>query len=224
MKKIVIILFLLTQYVFAHTQQFKTDFGIIGGTDYYMGDINAEKLFYSPRYMVGPILRFNIDMRHSIRCQAIYANLTGSDSDFDQVITKRNNPVNFTANLLNLGTQFEYNFFDYKSGGKKGNCSPYMFGGIGYSLLIGSGSSVVGGEEQESHFTIPFGIGFKLNITDRLSTGLEWSYNKSFTDKLDGVISPLGETKFYNNDWYSFLGLFITYKFFNFAGNCPVYD
>jgi opacity protein-like surface antigen len=222
MKKTIFILLLLMQILLVNAQ-LKPDFGFIAGTDYYMGDINPEKLLYSPQYMFGPILRFNIDSRHSIRLHAIYAHLTGSDNDFDYVITKRNNNVSFSASLLNLATQFEYNFFSYKTGTNKGNISPYMFGGFGYSLIMSS-SINNSGSEANNHLTIPFGIGVKFNITDRLSSGLEWSYNKSFTDQLDGVISPLGETKLYNNDWYSFIGLFITYKFFNFAGNCPVYD
>ena len=71
--------------------------------------------------------------------------------------------------------------------------------------------------------TIPFGFGVKTNLTDRLSAGLEWSYRKTFYDKIDNVESPLGKSILHNNDWYSTYGLFITYKFVKFAADCPVY-
>jgi hypothetical protein len=225
MKRIAILLFLFIPLVTTQAQ-FHPNLGIIAGTDYYMGDINTEKLFYSPRYMFGPILRFGIDARSSIRIHAIYANLHGSDYDFNNVITQRNLET-FSLSLLNVAAQYEYNFFSFKTGDNFGSWTPYMFGGIGYSFIAKSNINPQISSEYapNNHLTIPFGIGLKLNLSDRISTGLEWSYNKAFTDRLDGAFPPIAlrGTKMYNNDWYSFLGLFITYKFFNFAGNCPAY-
>ncbi|MBN1118912.1 MAG: hypothetical protein JXA77_17005 [Bacteroidales bacterium] len=205
--------------------QRKVDLGFIGGTDFYLGDINSTRLFYSPRYAVGPIFRYNIDDRVSVRFHGVYANLSGTDSDFENNITKRPTPVSFSVNLVNIASQVEYNFFDYKTGIEAGEFTPYMFGGIGYSMVL---SSTVenSGVSPEQHFTIPFGVGSKLNVTRRMSAGVEWSMNKAFSDRLDGVISPLDDAELlmFNNDWYSFFGLFITYKFFKFAADCPTYD
>jgi len=216
------LLLLVSSCIFS---QRKADIGLIGGTSYYQGDINPSRLFYKPRYNVGPIFRYNFNSRYSIRLQAVYANLAGSDGDFDNVITKRN-PVSFNLRFINLGGQVEYNFFDYQTGITAGEWTPYMFGGLGYSLVLSPG--VIGSNIAPSmHMTMPFGIGAKANITRRLSAGLEWSYNKTFNDRLDGVVSPINpseETIFNNNDWFSFFNLFITYKFFKFAADCPAYD
>jgi hypothetical protein len=38
------------------------------------------------------------------------------------------------------------------------------------------------------------------------------------------VENQLGNTLLNNNDWYSFIGVFITYKFFKFAADCPAYN
>lgn len=203
--------------------QRKADIGLTGGTSYYQGDINPSRLFYKPRYNVGPIFRINFNTRYSLRFKAVYAVVAGSDEDFNYVITKRNYPVTFNAHFVNISSQVEYNFFNYTSGVNQGDWTPYIFGGFGYSYIISQGlvnSSI----SSTSHISVPFGIGTKMNLTRRLSAGLEWSYNKTFNDNLDGVASTLGKTNFYNNDWYSFFNIFITYKFFKFAPDCPAYD
>ena len=43
------------------------------------------------------------------------------------------------------------------------------------------------------------------------------------TGLMDWKILPEYHSVIHNNDWYSFLGVFITYKFFNFAAECPAY-
>lgn len=205
-----------------HAQR-KADIGLIAGTDFYIGDINPDIPFLSPRYAFGPIFRHNFNERYSIRFQGIYANLAGEE-DPSRNISHRVSPAIFSVNLINLAAQVEYNFFDYKTGDKPGKASPYVFGGFGYSLMLVTQTNT--GVLPENHLTMPFGVGGKINLTRRLSAGVELSLNKSFSDSTDGVISPLPESKkiLYGNDWYSFFGLFITYKFFKFADDCPVYD
>jgi opacity protein-like surface antigen len=219
--KVFVFLFLVVSL--ALNAQRKSDIGLIAGGSYYQGDINPEKLFYKPGFHIGPIFRYNFNSHYSLRFKAVYASVKGSDADFDFVLTKRNDPVTFSNQFVNISGQFEYNFFAYNTGVTAGDWTPYLFGGLGYSFILSSavtGSGITSGR----HLTMPFGIGSKVNLTRRLSAGMEWSYNKTFNDRFDGVLSPLGETKFYNNDWYSFIGLFISYKFFKFAADCPAYD
>ncbi len=223
MKKIKLILALIILPLIVHAQR-KSDLGFIAGTDFYLGDINPDKIFLTPRYVFGPVFRYNFGARYSIRFQGVFANVVGNE-DPERNITKRLSPINFSVNFINLATQVEYNFFDYKTGVKPGDWTPYIFGGLGYSVMVSSQVSP-SGVTPDNHFTLPFGVGGKVNITRRLSAGLEWSLNKNFSDRIDGVVSPLPDSEklLYGNDWYSFLGLFITYKFFKFADDCPAYD
>jgi hypothetical protein len=88
---------------------------------------------------------------------------------------------------------------------------------------------------------IPFGIGFKLNVSKRIGLGIEWAPRKTFTDYIDDVSGlypdpsknpPNGEKgmAFSNRsldggdvinsqrgnprtkDWYSFFGLTLNIK------------
>lgn len=222
MKNTVFLIILISISSYGYSQR-NVDIGAFAGTSYYLGDLNQIGAFSSPRYSIGPVIRYNLDSRYSFRLHAIYANIAGSDGESNQYITKRNYPVSFTANMVNAAIQTEFNFFSYKTYENPGAWTPYIFGGVGYSLMLGSnveGSTI----SPSNHLTIPFGVGMKLNLSRRMSAGLEWSHHKTFTSKIDGVISPMGETFLFQNDWYSFFGLFITYKFFKFAADCPVYD
>ncbi len=213
MKRILLVFFSILAITPLVAQRF-TDFGIIAGGCYYNGEINPTRLFYKTQPAFAGFFRWNIDKRHAVRISGYYMSLQGSDADFpDRVFTERN-PTSFSAQLLDYNAQFEFNFLPYISGDDAWMHSLYVAGGLGYTLVL-SGSGTL---------NIPFGVGMKINLTDRLSLGGEWSFRKTFTDSLDGVESPLGRNLINNNDWYSSVGLFISYKFVKFAADCPVYD
>lgn len=216
MKKIILLItFILVTFI-TYSQK-NADIGIFGGTDFYLGDINPLKPFNSPSYFFGGIYRYNITERYAVRLNGVYADLKDSDpnNDYPQFPD-----ASFSTNILDLAAQFEFNYLSYLPKKEKGDFSTYLFLGIGANLQLGNSNA------NAINMTIPFGAGFKYNLTTRISTGFEWSFRKTFNDQLDGyeTFSP-GDSRslMFNNDWYSFLGLFITYKFFNFAENCPAY-
>ena len=208
-----IVFVLIVIHPHSEAQRF-TDYGLIGGVSYYNGEINPTKQFYSPSPSLGGFFRVNINKRYAVRLSGIYANLRGSDNDFPNRSLTDRPPVTFTNTLMDFSSQLEFNFVPYITGEEKFINSVYIAGGIGYSLFLGSSNSL----------TIPFGIGFKINLTKRLSAGAEWAFRKTFIDDIDEVTNLLSNTPFNNNDWYSFFGLFISYKFVKFAADCPVYN
>lgn len=190
-----------------------SDIGIIGGGTYYMGEINPTRHFYKLSPAMGVIFRYNINKRYAVRISGIYCGLKGSDFDFPDRNTPLRSPQSFNKKVLDFSGQLEFNFLPYITGEDKWLYSTYISGGIGAGISIGS----------NPFFTIPFGIGFKVNLSKRLSAGCEWSFRKTFIDSIDSVPNQLGNTIFNNNDWYSFIGIFISYKFFKFAADCPAY-
>ncbi|MBN1599460.1 MAG: hypothetical protein JW894_14290 [Bacteroidales bacterium] len=211
MKRFILIPFFFTATLCIKAQRY-SDIGLLLGSSYYMGQINPTRHFYNPSLAFGGLLRYNFNKRYALRISGFYTNLKGSDDDFDRINPDRPNR-SFSAPVMDLAAQVEFNFFPYITGEKKWMYSPYLTGGLGFASISGM-----------PQFMIPFGLGFKINITDRLSSGLEWSFRKTFTDKIDTVESPLGNTLINNNDWYSFFGIFITYKFVKFAADCPAYN
>ncbi len=200
--------------------QRNANIGIFVGTSYYMGDINPSMHFYRPSLAYGLLYRYNINTRLALRANGYVADLSGNDLDFPGRLNpdRALSPARFQTSLLDLALQVEFNFLPYTPTIGKWQYTPYIAGGIAGGLIMGSTT------DATNSASFPFGIGIKLNVTSRLSTGAEWSFRKSFSDRIDGVSNPSGTTSLiHNNDWYSFLGVFITFKFFNFATDCPAY-
>ncbi|MDF2455516.1 MAG: hypothetical protein K0R51_1509, partial [Cytophagaceae bacterium] len=76
-------------------------------------------------------------------------------------------------------------------------------------------------------FAIPFGLGLKYRVKNRINFNAEFLANKTFTDYLDGVSSyPTGtpsNTKYLSNpltsDWFYYLGVSVSYTFYKIY--CP---
>jgi hypothetical protein len=205
------ILFILL--ISAANAQRQTDIGLLGGCAYYMGEINPTKQFYSPSTSFGGFFRLNVNKRFAGRLSGYYLTLKGSDQDFPDRLHPDRNDETFSNSLVDFSGQVEFNFLPYTTGEGKLLNSVYIAGGIGYSTILSGNNSLI----------IPFGLGFKIDISKRLSTGLEWSFRKTFIDNMDNVTNRLGHTLLNNNDWYSIFGLFISYKFVKFAADCPAY-
>jgi hypothetical protein len=216
--RMLIILTLLLLFPVLMYSQRKGDIGIFAGTTYYMGDLNPGKHFYLPAYAIGPMYRFNFDPRNSIRLSAIYDQLKGSTFNYGDPYVESLNK-NFDATFIDIEANYEINFIPYKTADKKMNRSLYLSAGLGYHLAL-SGAA-------QNQFTVPFGIGYKVNLAKKLSAGVELSVKKTFTDKgIDGFRNFGSEKNnlFGNNDWYTFAGIFISYKIFNYREECHAYD
>jgi hypothetical protein len=214
-----LLLFILLSSGMAIAQR-NANFGVFAGTAYYMGDINPNRHFYNPNLSLGVLYRYNINTRYAFRGNAYYTRLSGSDLDFPEILhpDRPQSPAQFNTSLLDLAVQAEFNFLPFTPNVGKWAYTPYIATGIAAGLIL---SSDVG---ASNFLSVPLSAGLKVNLTSRISAGAEWSFRKTFSDKLDGIENPSGVYSFlHNNDWYSSLGVFITFKFFNFATKCPAY-
>lgn len=198
--------------------QRKSDIGLIGGTGYYMGDLNFTQHFYMPSPAGGALIRYNLNPRNSLRFSGTFVSLKGND----RMLTDDFSPISsFKTSLLDLAFTSEFNFRTYKTTKiRKERYSPYVTGGIAYSIVL---TSNVPAEHTTS---LAFGGGLKYNLTVKLGVGFEWTFRKAFNDSLDGVYNTGEENNvfFHNKDWYSIVGVFVTYKIFNWREDCPAYD
>ena len=181
---------------------------------WYMGDMAPtvpQPLFLPPA--IGPIVRYNFNMRNSLRAHAVLYELAGSGEIFG------GRAAEFQSSFVDLGLDFEFNWWPYQTAHRKTKYSPYVSAGLGYGLNLSS--------EGKSHLYLPFGLGVKADLWQKLSGGVEVSMRKTFTDKIDGVYNPGSEgvqTPMVNTDWYMFTGIFLTYKIFKYNEDCPTYN
>lgn len=212
----------LVQASSVHAQLFQqtTDAGFFGGVSYYLGDINQRTHFYQPGMSFGALIKHNFTEHHCLRINVFYGEFSGNDSDFKNDYQQMR-MQNFETTVLDCHAGYEFNFLPYIINRWKTSHTPYIFAGIGYSFVISSTT-----DDAANHVTIPFGVGYKYRINKTIGIGCEWGMRKTFTDKLDGVLNPGPDGSYsesHNNDWYSFAGVFVTFRIFEKRIPCPVY-
>lgn len=194
--------------------QRKSDIGFMVAVPWYQGDLSTlvPRPTVSPP-AIGPLYRYNFNQRNSLRAHAVFYSLGYEGEVFG------GQAASFQASFVDLGLDFEFNWWDYRTAWRETKYSPYVSAGLGYSLNY-SGESV-------SHLYLPFSAGFKANLGKRMSGGVEVGFRKAFRDGIDGVVnigSEDGGTPIGNNDWYFFTGVFVTYKIFEYRDPCPAME
>lgn len=201
---------ILTLKTFA---QPSVDVGVVGGVGTYIGDLTNVNLQKSINPAYGGFVRFNFNPRYGLRFNVLNGTI-GAEGKLDQ------DPLSFNKNVLDVSMSLEWNYFKYIVGDKETRWTTFLFGGIGvqtykYNIGITDGSEITP--------TIPFGMGFKFNLSKRWGIGLEGGLRKSFSDKLDNLDDPLSYTdsegvqikytdQFHNNDWTAYVGIHLVYK------------
>ncbi|MDO8927519.1 MAG: DUF6089 family protein [Bacteroidota bacterium] len=236
--KQLLMVFLIGLMVFeAHGQQ-SVDIGFFGGSGTYFGDMTKTEWQKSISPAYGAFMRFNFNPRYGLRFNVLNGNI-GAVGEFDSQ-TWNANPTDrswdFNKNVLDISLQFEFNYFKYIVGDKATPYSTYLFGGVGmqmynYTMDLTRLGSIVhptyfnNADKSGRVFTptIPFGLGFKFNLSKRIGLGIEAGMRKTFSDKLDNLDDPLsyeitgGELvkytdQIHNNDWTAYLGGHLVYK------------
>jgi hypothetical protein len=212
-----LIVFILLRTTLSAQKYF--DLGLTGGASYYLGDINPSRHFYRPSPAVGAFGRYNLNKREAIRLSLTYMSIKGSDADFSNTYQQLRN-ASFNVSFLEIASTFEFHFLPYIINKKENGFSPYLYGGIGYLAFVNTPNN------KGNRFNVPFGMGVKYSLSEKVGIGVEWGMRKTFNDLMDGVTNPGGEEMkpfLNNNDWYSFAGFFISFRLNDNSGDCPVY-
>ncbi len=225
MKKIFFSVFIIT-YSLVVCGQKSYDFGLWGGGSYYLGDINTSFHFKAIHPSGGIFLRYNYNSRYAIRGSMFYGRLSGNDNSSRYAYQRIRNS-SFSTPILDLTGQFEFNFLPYVIGSDDKKFSPYVSSGLTFLIAMNSGSPF--------QVVVPMGVGVKFNLSKKLGAGIEYSFRKTFSDKIDrlpGVKNTVGNFRseikqrayFHDNDWYAFIGLFISFKIRASRITCEAYN
>lgn len=218
-------------------QQYELGFGLGGAT--YTGDI-IRQIDPSQIGIQGTLFgRRNFDNAWSLRAGISISRLNATDSvsPIDPMAFARNSY--FTGTVFEGAAVMEFHFLDYLSYQSLNRYSPYGFVGLGYSLFSGDGRSYMGDSGYNKYTVgtpvIPFGLGVKYKLKDRLFLAMEFGFRATFTDNLDRIaendiflsrfiedpdtgdqiLNPqafnFGNSN--DKDWYYFLGISLSYSF-----------
>jgi hypothetical protein len=177
----------------------QTEIGLFFGGAYYIGDMNPNGHFKSSRPSVGFFMRYTTNYRYAFRAGMNFGSVMGDDSQSnnpDQI--ERN--LNFKSQIFEFNTLAEFNFLEYRISNNKYNITSFLF--LGLNVFRFNPTTVYQGLTYElrplktegqskpyklTQIGIPFGIGFKVNVSNNVGLGLEWGPRKTFTDYLDDV-------------------------------------
>jgi hypothetical protein len=193
--------------------QRNADYGVFAGVSSYLGDINPNRLMYSPLPAGGFFYRYNLHPRQALRMNLFVGGLQANDLDFNN-----SRAASFSGLIGEWAVQFEFNFLPYSTQGKRWLYTPYIAAGAGISFI---NTAVVTYEP-----VIPFSVGFKINIHKNIGLEVEYGFRKTFYDNFDGLkdlVDPSDHAWLHNNDWYSFTGIALTWKIYNKLAGCPTF-
>ncbi len=211
--------------------EYKMDMGAGLGGCFYIGDANSVP-FANLSAMGAITARRILNPRMAVKANLAFGHIHGTTDGFLPTDAYSETPeggiptqVNFSRNIMDLGAQFELNFWGFGTGvGYKGNSriTPYILAGLGVTIGMGGGGGTCGG------MNIPIGLGVKYKVRPRINIGFEWTMRFSTTDKLDAtpegtqLNDPFGVKSGFlkNKDTYSFAMFFITYDMFPKLRKC----
>ena len=209
-KSLIISLFLMLAALPVMAQQYKYEVGPLLGMTGYLGETNNGNLFKHPSFTIGGLFRYAHNSRWAFKANLNYANIRGDSKDDESWYPDGAN-YKMSSHLIDLGLTAEFNFLNYGIGPaykKYKRISPYMVAGVGFVFAICDG-------HNQASFNIPFGIGVKYKLKDRLNLGFEFTMRKEFSDRIDGY-SDMFDIKHSfakNTDWYSFATFTVAYEF-----------
>lgn len=191
-------------------QEYRYEIGPALGITGYLGDVNTANMYKMPRVAGGGIFRYNLNTRWAFKGNLLYVGLAGDSKNIESQFP-HGEQYKFSAHVIDLGGQVEFNFFHFGEGAKYKNykrITPYMVAGLGMELSFAGGKTSFGA-------VLPLGAGVKYRLKERLNIGFEFTMRKSFSDKVDGITDLYGYNHGFakNTDWYS-VGMFtVTYEF-----------
>jgi hypothetical protein len=222
MKKMILpILAVLTLHSAARAQmESVTQEGEIGlslGAAHYFGDLNTTAKVNRAKLAFGVFFRKQFGNYIAVRVGGQFAQLGYADKYYSDNEFQRRRNLSFNSNVWELALQGDFNFFKYVPGSYDHRFTPYVtigasifsydpyayLGGQKYFLrplgTEGQGSAAYPDRKPYSSmaFAIPFGVGVKYSVNERINVGFEVLHRFTNTDYLDDVSTTyVGADKF----------------------------
>ena len=183
----------------------KGEFGITAGGAHYFGDLNNRAAFNRPKPAFGIFFRKQFSEYISARVSAHFAQVGYSDIYSKNEFQRLRN-LSFNSNIYEFAVQGDFNFFKFTPYNPANSFTPYVTLGVGvfnfdpYAYLkgkkvflrpLGTEGQTIGylGRKPYSTtaFCIPFGVGLKYNLTEKVNISFEVTHRFTSTDYLDDV-------------------------------------
>lgn len=199
MRRLLLIVFFSIGCFVASAQTW--EIGGFAGSSGYMGDINPVKPYKLTDLAFGGQIKRNFDGYWSAKLNYMHGKIQADDTKSSNSYQKERN-LNFYSPLSELSLQVEFNFFNYLAGVLPGygtrRASPYLFTGIG-AFTFNPKTDFKGSEVElqplqtelvkynKYALSVPYGAGFKYNVSGNFNLNAEVGYRTAFTDYIDDI-------------------------------------
>ncbi len=193
------------------------EIGISLGAAHYFGDLNTTAKVNRAKLAFGVFFRKQFGNYIAVRVGGQFAQLGYADKYYSDNEFQRRRNLSFNSNVWELALQGDFNFFKYVPGSYDYRFTPYVtigasifsydpyayLGGQKYFLrplgTEGQGSAAYPDRKPYSSmaFAIPFGVGVKYSVNERINVGFEVLHRFTNTDYMDDVSTTyVGADKF----------------------------
>ena len=206
----ILLLACMASVVKAQEPEYMLEIGAGGGMSWAYGDVNRSKLLYKPQAAYDLFLRYNANPRWSYVTEVASFGLKGDSRDFSNAFPG-NGQYQFDNRLWQISFRPEFNFWNYGWANdyrEKKRLAPFITTGFGIGFSSGDGETGV-------VMSIPFGIGTRWKMTQRLNAQLTCLFTRTLGDLADGINDPyrVESSALANSDWIGSLILSITFDF-----------
>ena len=191
------------------------EIGLFAGGNNVVGDVGSGYYVHPTGVSIGGVFKWNIDNRWGLRFDGGVSNATGSGSDQFSIAKSEDGTgkYEYSVALYHAEALVEWNVLEYDLRKSRYNQTPYMTAGIGvinHDYFNDQDIESISG--RKTTISIPFGVGYKYAISQKLVLAADLMFRYSFTDDLD-LTNGKGVGNLNSNDWLTTIGLTLTYVF-----------
>lgn len=220
--------------VTAQSANYKTsELGVGVGGASYKGEIAPNYRFLNNRPAFTVFYKKDVSQPLVLRAGLTLGLMRAHDEDVKRPLNQLRR-ADMVTNLAELSAGIDYNFLNYYDQRRHIRWTPYFFLGAAvanYNNKVVLQNNVIKPFENSFVLSIPMGIGLKYALSRHWNLGLEAAARKTLFragDKIDYLknknheSNPPNELPYtnpYDNDWYFYNGISISYTFYKLI--CP---
>lgn len=194
------------------------NFGFFGGLANYQGDVAKDLTdIRETHYSFAGSLGYRINPYVDVKAQVLLSKLSGNDANYSDRLIRG---FKFESNIVEFTGIVDYYVFGSATKTHTGvfvpKFTPLFYAGLGFTKVDNLAecfsadcvNNIIDPPFPEKDaasllLAVPFGVGFKYDISPLLGIGIRGGYRYSFSDYLDGISKAANEDR---NDWYFVLG------------------
>ena len=214
--------------------QTKLTAGPVAGVGWYNGDLNNSRQFYQMHPAFGLLFRYAIKDRIAFRAQASIMELSGDYQYQDYYFpNSAGSSYHFERSIGDVVGLMEINMFSFDHPfSNDASFTPFLTFGLGTTIYKRYEEENGKGTEKPTFvLSLPFGAGVKWKVNPWVQVGADWIFRRTFVDDLDVMgfnnsIDPADpyhyniSSSIHNNDWYSMVGVYVTFRVFSTGDKC----